>query len=128
MRRRPAGAILKLLRSAVVNAEANKKLSSDKLYIESVWVDGGPMLKRFLPRARGMATAIQKKSSHVTLVLIEKDSGSKRFTIVKPKKTKAVESTDSKKSDAKNKIETEGAVKAKDKPGFFRRSFQRKSV
>src|SRR5271167_1775103 len=66
--RRPAKALLKLLRSAVSNAK-NKNLNVDHLFVESFRVDGGPMLKRMLPRARGSASPIQKKMSNVTLTL-----------------------------------------------------------
>ncbi len=54
----------------------------------SVRVDGGPMLKRMLPRARGSASPIQKKMSHVTITLGVNESLKSRFTIVPPKKTK----------------------------------------
>lgn len=56
--RRAAKPILKLIRSAVAGAVRNHKLDPEKLFIESIRVDQGPMLKRSLPRARGMATPI----------------------------------------------------------------------
>ncbi|MFQ5753774.1 MAG: 50S ribosomal protein L22, partial [bacterium] len=88
-RRRPAPALLKLLRSAVADAKNTKQLNIDKLYIESLRVDQGPMLQRHLPRARGMATPIQKKMSHITLTLAENlKVGEPRFKIVVPKKAK----------------------------------------
>src|SRR3989344_3194296 len=65
-RRRASVSLLKLLRSAVAGAK-EKKMQPDALYVESLRVDQGPMLKRFLPRARGLATPIQKKTSHVTI-------------------------------------------------------------
>ena len=67
--RRPSKPLLKLLRSAVANAKNNKVGNVEHLFVSSVRVDGGPMLKRMLPRARGSASPIQKKMSHVTLVL-----------------------------------------------------------
>ena len=70
-RRRASRPLLKLLRSAVASAKNNKKLEPENLYIESLRVDKGPMLKRHLPRARGMATPIQKKMSNITMVLSE---------------------------------------------------------
>ncbi|MEK7520828.1 MAG: 50S ribosomal protein L22, partial [Patescibacteria group bacterium] len=60
-RRRASHALLKLLRSAVRAAEETKKISPQKLFVKSIRVDQGPMLKRSLPRARGIATPIQKK-------------------------------------------------------------------
>lgn len=64
--------IAKLLRSAIANAENNKNLDVDKLYIKSAFVDGGPTLKRMRPRAMGRGNAIRKRTSHITIVLDEK--------------------------------------------------------
>ncbi|WP_423790321.1 large ribosomal subunit protein uL22, partial [Listeria monocytogenes] len=72
VRKRAAKPILKLLRSAMANIKNNKRMSGENFYIESLRVDQGPMLKRVLPRARGTASPIQKKMSHVTLVLAER--------------------------------------------------------
>lgn len=71
-RRRVAGDLRKLLRSALANAEETGKLDLDQLRVKTITVDGGPILKRSLPRAKGSADPIQKKTSHVTLVLEEK--------------------------------------------------------
>lgn len=128
VRSRPAPILLKLLRSAVANAKNNQKLDPEKLYIESLRVDGGPMLKRSLPRARGMATPIQKKMSNITLVLAENSEiKSPRFKIVVPKKTKLprAEAKETKKKDKKTSEETP-AVKPK-KPSFFKKVFSRKA-
>jgi large subunit ribosomal protein L22 len=61
----------KLLDSAIANARLKKYVDVDNLYVKNVVVDGGPMLKRFLPRAMGRATKIRKRMSHITLVLDE---------------------------------------------------------
>lgn len=61
----------KLLKSAMANATHNFNLQKDNLYIKTIKVDGGPMLKRWRARAFGRAAAIQKKSSHITIVLDE---------------------------------------------------------
>jgi len=61
----------KLLDSALANAKQKKYVDIDNLYVKNVLVDGGPMLKRFLPRAMGRATKIRKRMSHITLVLDE---------------------------------------------------------
>jgi large subunit ribosomal protein L22 len=67
-----ASAILKkLLDSAVANAKQKKYVDIDNLYIKNVLVDGGPTMKRFLPRAMGRATKIRKRTSHITMVLDE---------------------------------------------------------
>lgn len=64
--------ILKLLLSAVANANVKGGFDVDNLFVQKITVDPGPILKRWLPRARGMATPIQKRTSHVTVVLTEK--------------------------------------------------------
>ncbi|HOE18565.1 MAG TPA: 50S ribosomal protein L22 [Syntrophorhabdaceae bacterium] len=61
----------KLLDSAIANAKQKKYVDIDNLYVKNVIVDGGPVLKRFLPRAMGRATKIRKRISHITLVLDE---------------------------------------------------------
>jgi len=63
--------LLKLLKSAVSNAENNFKLDAKNLFISKITVDEGPKYKRWMPRARGQAYEIQKKTSHVTIVLEE---------------------------------------------------------
>jgi large subunit ribosomal protein L22 len=67
-----AGATLeKLVRSAVANAEKAGEVDVDRLWVETLTVDQGPMMKRFMPRALGRAFKIQKKTSHVKLVLTD---------------------------------------------------------
>jgi large subunit ribosomal protein L22 len=61
--------ILKLLNSAVANAESSYELGADELRIERAFVDEGPTIKRFRPRARGRATRILKRTSHMTIEL-----------------------------------------------------------
>ena len=70
--RRAALPLAKLLKSAVSNAEHNFKLKKDELYIRSLLVNEGPIVKRFLPRARGRATPLRHRRSHVTMVLSER--------------------------------------------------------
>lgn len=64
--------IEKLLNSAVANAEHNYSLDPNNLVISQVFVDQGPTLKRFRPRAMGRASRINKRTSHITLVVSEK--------------------------------------------------------
>ena len=66
-----ASPVLKLLNSAVANASNNFK-KTEGLYIKKIFVDQGPTYKRFRPRARGMVSPINKKTSHVTVILDEK--------------------------------------------------------
>jgi large subunit ribosomal protein L22 len=61
----------KLINSAVANAEANKELDVDTLFIKKIFADQGPTMKRFLPRAMGRATRIRKRMSHLTVILDE---------------------------------------------------------
>lgn len=131
--RRAAKPLLKLLRSAVSNAKNNQKLNADTLVIQSIRVDQGPMLKRSLPRARGSASPIQKKMSHVYLVLEEsiKPQPQKRFTIIVPKKVKDVSGKKTvkiSKEKSKPQVVSELPKPVQEKQGVFRKYFQRKSV
>jgi len=69
---RPADVVAKLVRSAVANAEQKGIEDDDRLFVKAVFVDQGPVLKRFMPRAQGRATKIRKPTSHITVVLDEK--------------------------------------------------------
>ncbi|MBI2033553.1 MAG: 50S ribosomal protein L22 [Candidatus Liptonbacteria bacterium] len=128
-RRRAAKPLLKLLRSAVANAKNNERLDIEKLYIESLLVNQGPILKRSLPRARGMATPLQKKSSHVTIVLSEKPELKSRFKIIYEKKIKLPPEEKGKaKKEQPIKEHRETRVSKEKKPGFFTKIFRRKSI
>ena len=63
----------KLLKSAVANAENNHNMDVTKLYVAECHVGPGPILKRIRPRAQGRAFRIDKRTSHITLVLKEKE-------------------------------------------------------
>jgi ribosomal protein L22 len=63
----------KLLESAVANAEHNHELVGEDLYVKAVHADEGPTIKRFRPRAMGRATAIRKRTSHLTILLTPKE-------------------------------------------------------
>lgn len=65
----------KVLKSAVANAEHNYELDVNSLYISEIYVDEGPTLKRYRPRAQGRASAINKRTSHITVVVSEKKEG-----------------------------------------------------
>ena len=62
----------KLLRSAIANAENNNGMNPDHLYIEECYANKGPTMKRIRPRAQGRAYRIEKRMSHITIVLDEK--------------------------------------------------------
>ena len=63
--------LMKLLKSAIANAENNNNMDVSKLYVSECSVSQGPTLKRIRPRAQGRAFRINKKTSHITLVLKE---------------------------------------------------------
>ena len=64
--------IKKLLESAMANAENNNGMNPENLYIAACWADKGPTMKRVHPRAQGRAYRIEKRVSHITIVLDEK--------------------------------------------------------
>ena len=64
--------VSKLLSSAVANAEQKGTSDVDRLFVKAISVDGGAVLKRFLPRAMGRASKIRKPTSHISVVLAEK--------------------------------------------------------
>lgn len=64
--------LIKLLGSAVANAENNFGMSRDDLYISEIYANEGPTLKRIRPRAQGRAFRIMKRTSHITIVVKEK--------------------------------------------------------
>jgi len=65
--------VLKLLNSAIANASNNFK-KTEGLYIKKIFVDQGPTYKRFRPRARGMVSPINKKTSHITVILDSREA------------------------------------------------------
>ena len=67
--KRVANVIKKLLNSAISNAEFNEGADIDELYISSVFVDKGPIMKRNMPRAKGRSDRILKRSCHITVKL-----------------------------------------------------------
>lgn len=130
---RAAKPLLKLLRSAIANAES-QQLDKEKLYIADIRVDQGPMLKRWLPRAMGRATPIQKKSSHIFLVLKERsEPGIIKYRAPIAKLTKSEKSLTQPKV-AKEKEEKEKKIKTPEKElkrpsqGVFRKIFRRKEI
>jgi len=101
--KKAAQPLLKLLKSAIANAK-----EKDNLYISKIVVDEGPKYKRWMPRARGQAFEIQKKSSHVTILLDEIFAKSK-------KKIKEAEKTEPKNDKTDEAIEK---IQKMEKPKF----------
>lgn len=67
--------VKKVVEQAVANAEQRPQVDVDTLFIKGIWVDGGPVLKRFMTRAMGRANRILKRTSHLTVVLAEGPAG-----------------------------------------------------
>ena len=63
----------KLLKSAIANAENNHNMAHEKLYVADIFANQGPTLKRIRPAAKGSAVRIRKRTSHVTIILKERD-------------------------------------------------------
>ena len=64
--------VLKLLKSAAANAENNHGMDPEKLYVSTCLVTPGPIIKRIMPRAQGRAYRINKRTSHITIVVSER--------------------------------------------------------
>jgi len=73
--KRASEVVGKVVKSAAANAEHNLDLNRDRLYVSQAFVDVGPTLKRFHPRQRGQAFEIKKRSSHITVVVREREGG-----------------------------------------------------
>lgn len=127
--------LVKLLQSAIANAENNFSLDRGNLFVEDVWVGDGQRLKRWLPRAQGRATPLWHRMSKVRVVLAEREEGK----IVKKAKTaakKPVTISDAVEEGKATTVRKTGNLVAKKiatpkktrGAGFTRKSFQRKSV
>lgn len=64
--------LLKLVKSAAANAENNHSMDPEKLYVSEIFANPGPIIKRMMPRAQGRAYRINKRTSHITVVVKEK--------------------------------------------------------
>jgi len=104
-RKKAAEPLFKLLKTAIADARNNFQLDPANLYISKITVDEGPRHKRWMPRARGAAYKIQKKTSHVTLVLDD---------ITPAKEVKKIKRAKKKETKEPSKIEKpkKGAAKA----------------
>jgi len=134
-----AGLVLKLLNSGIANAINNFKLQRDNLYIKVITVDGGPVLKRWQPRAFGRATPIRKRSSHITLILAEKVETKKsaekqKEVLEKPKMAetlkaynKEITKEESKMEDKEKKKVEPQRKEVKKSKGFLKKILQRKT-
>lgn len=137
---RAAKPLLKLLKSAAANAK-EQGLNPQTLVVKNIVVDKGIRLKRWLPRAQGRATPLHKDRSHVLLTLEEStqkkgrfqfgiisDSVKKDVKAAKSPTKKALKRDVVKKSPKLPEEEESTKPKIAEKPGFFRRTFRRKSI
>lgn len=105
----------KLIKSAIANAENNYELEKENLFVKEIIVNEGPTLHRWMPRARGRATPVRKRTSHIDLVLGELvDSGEKKA--VKQKVEKPVKLDSKPKEDDGVKVAGKKDKKTEDKP------------
>ena len=101
--RGPSPTVAKVLESAIANAEHNRELPADELVVTRAWVDEGPTLRRFRPRALGRATRVRKRTCHISVVVgrsSEAIAELRRATEAARKKTTAKKTT-AKKTTAK---------------------------
>jgi len=120
--------IFKLLKQAIANAKNNFQMDESNLYISKILVDEGPKLKRWMPRARGEAHEIQKRTSHITLFLEEIEKKPKKR--VQPSIKKEVEKKEEIKKVPEEKPKFKPELKVP-KPKIERkisRFFRRKSI
>ncbi len=130
--RRPSDPIAKVLRSAIANATNNFDMVASNLIIKEFWVDEGVKLKRFRAAGFGRAREIQKKTSHIRLILAEKVPGMKGEPTAKKaasdhKHDHAKHDAPAKTSGPKPEIKTE-LGKKQEGPKGVRKLFQRKSI
>jgi large subunit ribosomal protein L22 len=108
--------VLKLIRSAAANAEHNFKLEPANMYVKVITVDGGPVMDRWRARAFGRAAPIRKRTSHITVILDERELGTEgaaKAAVVKPstKSASKAKKAPAKKSSAKKASAKAGAKK-----------------
>ncbi|MFP5298474.1 MAG: 50S ribosomal protein L22 [Actinomycetota bacterium] len=102
--RAAAEPVLKVLNSAIANAENNRGLPADELIVSRAWVDEGPTLKRFRPRALGRATRVRKRTCHISVVVGRDEELLARLTQAeeeKPKRKTTAKKTTAKSESAK---------------------------
>jgi large subunit ribosomal protein L22 len=118
--RAAAETIAKVLESAVANAEHNHNLPADELVVAGAWVDEGPTLRRYRPRALGRATRIRKRTCHISLVVgrmpeelpvVRDERPARESTAKKTSKKTTAKKTASKKTTAKNTAAKKAAAK-----------------
>jgi large subunit ribosomal protein L22 len=126
--RKAAPPIMKSLQSAIAGAQHNFEGKEENLYIEKVMVEEGPKLKRYRPRARGRAFPIEKKTSHITLVLHEVvPTETEQGKLVQTKKNVEVKEKTAQ-TDRPEKFRPERDVAKPKAGGGVKRMFRRKAI
>jgi large subunit ribosomal protein L22 len=121
--------LIKLINSAVANAENNFNMVKENLYIKDILVDEGIKLRRYRPKGFGRAALIQKKTSHIKILLGERVAGMKAKT--KKKEKEKVENTVREEKtfqDKRPEIKTELGQKSNILGKIGKKMFQRKSI
>ncbi|SRR3989339_1562476 len=136
-----ADPLVKLLKSAISNAQENNKLKESNLFIKEIRVDGGPTQKRWSPRAFGRATPIRKRTSHIKMILSEKVPTNDKGVMIKKEdkkddlvkisdirqiKVKDKDSEDRGK-DTKSSETSDRPMSSRPQKGFVGKIFNRKS-
>ena len=128
--RRSSPALLKLLNSAIANAENTYHMVKDNLYVKDFIVDEGVKLRRFKPKGFGRVSPLQKKTSLIKLILAERVAGMKRQvekTAMKAHEHTHEHADDEKTKDKKPEMKTE-LGKRSGGLGFAKRIFRRKQI
>jgi large subunit ribosomal protein L22 len=120
--------IQKTLRAAIASAKNNFELQEENLYVAKVAVDEGPKLKRFRPRARGRAYPIQKKTSHITLILDELVKSTPQVKTKGKKIEVAADTTEVKEELQRPKLRPEREIKGAKKSSGLQKMFRRKAM
>lgn len=129
--RRPSEPVKKLLNSAIANAENNFNMVKENLYIKSIIVDEGVKLRRMRAKGFGRSAAIQKKTSHISLILDERTPGLKQEKSSKTAKKDVRESVKEEKANFETKkpeVKREMGSKKGVLGNFGKKLFQRKAV
>lgn len=123
--KKAAPRLLKLLNTAIADAKNNFQLDQSNLYISKITVDEGPKHKRWRARSRGIAAPIQKKTSHITIVLSEIVVGKK----IEPVEQQTLVVKDDQSKTTKPKIKRPEIERPKHKSvKGLKRFFRRKSI
>lgn len=130
--KRPAPYLIKLVKSAISNAEHNYNMVKENLYVKDLKVGEGVKLKRFKAKGFGRAASIQKKTSHIELILAERVPGLKgtgvkqrKKEILEPEQTETIKTEEHMK---KPEIKTELGKKRSTLGDFGKRIFRRKVI